>query len=91
MRPVCVKCRCEMRPQKNDFIVEEMAAPDRTYRVWCTDLWRCPGCKMEIVTGFGKTPWGEYYQDNYPKKAEQADLRYWPMPEMVPPVVEVKS
>ena len=89
MRPVCVKCRCEMRPHKNDFIVEEMADTDRPYRVWSTDLWRCPSCKAEVVMGFAKSAWGEYWQPDYAKKAEQADLRYWPRPEMAPAEVKV--
>ena len=84
MRPVCVKCRCEMRPEKNDFIVEEMADTEQPYRVWSTDKWRCPSCLTEIVIGFAKEPWSEHYKPDYPKIAEQALLRYWPRPEMVP-------
>ncbi len=89
MRPVCVKCRCEMKPAKNDFLVEEMLDGEHPYRVWSTDLWRCPNCSTEVVMGFGAKPLGEYWQGSYAKKALQADLRYWPRPEMVP--VEVKS
>ncbi len=91
MRPVCVKCTVEMTPAKNDFLVEEMSDTEHSYRVWSTDLYRCPACRMEVVIGFAPEPWGEYWQENYAKKTLQADLRYWPRPDMVPTPQGVNS
>ncbi len=82
--PVCAKCHVEMRCAKNDFIVEEMADTEFPYRVWFADLWRCPTCAAEVVTGFAPKPWGEHFQPDYSAKAVQTDLRYWPRAEMVP-------
>lgn len=90
MKAVCAKCRCEMRPKKNDYCVEEMADTAFPYRVWFADLWSCPSCKSEVVIGFANNPWGEHFQPDYPAKAVQADLRFWPRPDMVPGPREVK-
>ncbi len=82
--PVCAKCRLQMRCKKNDFIVEEMADTTFPYRIWLTDLYACPSCGAEVVTGFAKQPWGEHFQPDYAAKAVQVDLRYWPRADMVP-------
>lgn len=64
-RPVCVKCETEMRPETNDTTVVEMAwfGP---YKVWLADVWKCPGCGVEIVAGFGARPVREdHYADDF--------------------------
>jgi hypothetical protein len=83
-RPVCVRCRAEMSPKKNDYLVEEMADVSSPYKLWWTDLWRCTGCGVEIVIGFARNPDAEHFQPEYAEKAKHADLRFWPRPDMVP-------
>ena len=51
-RPVCVKCRTEMRPETNGVGLLDMAEYG-PYKVWDADLYKCPTCSYEIVTGFG--------------------------------------
>lgn len=51
-RPVCVKCQREMIPAKNGIGVLDMT-DFGPYKVWDADLWRCPDCGHEIITGFG--------------------------------------
>jgi len=54
VRPVCVKCHREMVPVKNEVLVRDEQKGDfpSTYRYG--DLYECPGCKGQIITGFGK-------------------------------------
>lgn len=59
MEPVCVKCRQEMTCIKNEVIVWHPTEPvvgnpieDIDFVVE-GDLYRCPICGYEIVTGFG--------------------------------------
>lgn len=84
MRPVCVACKVEMRPAKNDYCVEEMADESTPYRLWFADKWACPSCNVEVVMGFAKEPWAEHFDPEYATRRRHADLQYWPRPEMVP-------
>ena len=78
--PICVKCELEMRPKKNGITVEEMAAAVGSYRLVMADLWACPQCSFEVVTGRAINPLAEHFEDRY--RAELAmheDLiRAWP-------------
>lgn len=60
-RPVCVKCQIEMRPEKNGVGVLDMA-DFGPYALWEADLWKCPSCSYEILTGFGQEPWAYHYE-----------------------------
>lgn len=58
-RPVCRKCRCELRPEMNGVGVLDMYRPadadkQQPYTVWDADLWKCPKCGIEVVGGFGR-------------------------------------
>ena len=54
---VCVKCEVALRPKKNGVYVQEMYMENKkTYKIWCADLWKCPICRAEIVSGFGSEP-----------------------------------
>ena len=35
------------------------------YKVWVGDLWECQGCGARIVSGFGREPLVEHYQDGF--------------------------
>lgn len=51
MRPVCVPCRTTMHPEENGF--EVVVMKPEPYQVWQGDKWKCGGCGIEVVTGFG--------------------------------------
>ena len=52
-RPICVKCRIEFRPVENGVTVVDMfSQPPKPYRMWQADLFECPICKTQIVSGF---------------------------------------
>ena len=52
---VCVNCQTELRPFHNETLVIETASFG-AYKVWFADTWRCEGCGVEIVAGFGDNP-----------------------------------
>lgn len=54
MRPICVACKREMCPIKNEFMVKDRAVGRFPSTVWSGDLYECPECKAQIVTGFGR-------------------------------------
>lgn len=53
-RPICVKCHREMFPKENEFLVRDEYKGGFEPTFWYGDLYECPGCKVQIVTGFGK-------------------------------------
>ena len=78
MKPVCVPCERFYRPKKNGFAFTEgmpkegnpragLAEPDRwqPYKLWMGDLWECPDCGHQIISGVGHTPLAEHYEDNF--------------------------
>jgi len=66
MRMMCVKCGKELKIKKNEIIVEELV-DTHSCRIWEADLWECPRCGTEIITGFGLAPIAEHFQDGYQK------------------------
>lgn len=63
-RPVCIQCQVELTPEKNGIGLLDMA-DFGPYKIWDTDLWKCPSCGYEIVVGFGQMEIAEHYQDNF--------------------------
>lgn len=66
---VCVGCRRFLKIKKNDVSVEE-GMPNGTggwqpYKLWCADLYECPGCGFELITGFGREAVAEHFMKNY--------------------------
>lgn len=54
-KPVCVACGLTMYPEENGICAMEMKDKEKTepYRIWSTDKWKCPGCGIEVLSGFG--------------------------------------
>lgn len=66
MKLVCAKCGKELRCKKNEIIVEELVL-SKSCRIWEADLWECPKCGAEIITGFGPAPIAEHFEEDYQK------------------------
>lgn len=62
-----VLCGCGrfMRVKQNSVAVEELFEDGTPYKLWDADLWACPECGVEIITGFGRGPIAEHWQDTY--------------------------
>ncbi len=72
MRPVCVRCKVELRCDRNQHKVETMAG-EKGYQLWDGDRYKCPSCFVQIVVGFGAAPYAEYYHDCYARYVEEAE------------------
>ena len=83
MKPACVKCQCFYRPKKNGFtFIEGMpitadakrgtAEPEnwKPYKLWRGDLWECPECGHEIISGVAASPMREHYQPDFAEVAK---------------------
>jgi len=62
---ICVKCEIELRPKKNGVFLEETRHYDLPYKIWHADLLECPSCGFQIITGFGRDPSAEHFEDKY--------------------------
>ena len=70
---ICVACRKFLRPKKNGVLIEEMSPQGETwapYQLWHADLWECPGCRVQVVGGFGFEPVSEHYHPEYARVRE---------------------
>jgi hypothetical protein len=62
-----VLCGCGrfMRVKQISVTVEELLEDGAPYKLWDADLWECVECGVEIITGFGRGPLAEHWQDTY--------------------------
>lgn len=65
MHPVCVKCNQKMDCDKNGAIVMEIFQGDKPYKLWRTDMYKCPICGFKVITGWADKPMAEHFQDNF--------------------------
>lgn len=72
-RATCGKCKRFYRCKENDIRVEEgMPVKNEageeiwvSYKLWCADLWECPGCQHQLITGYGRGAYAEHHQSDY--------------------------
>ena len=63
---VCVNCQTELQIEKTGvFVIEMFLDPPVPYKIWNADLWQCPGCHTEIVSGFASHQLVEHYEDDF--------------------------
>jgi len=62
--PICVKCGRHMRVKENGVLAEEMSG-SKSYQVWHSDMWECPVCGHQVLTGYGQEPIMEHFQKGY--------------------------
>lgn len=78
MKPICTGCQRFFKIIKTGYYFTEGmpvangAGPGRMepekwrpYKVWVADLWACPDCGHQILSGFGKGPIAEHYEPNF--------------------------
>ena len=65
-RPVCGKCRCELRPETNGVGVLDIN-DNGDYELRDADLWKCPQCGMEVVGGFAYNSISAHYEADFQK------------------------
>ena len=72
---VCLKDGKFLRIKKNGVSIEEGmpngAGGWQSYKLWQADLYECPECGFELVTGFGAGPISEHYKPDHAAKLEQ--------------------
>lgn len=57
MRPICVPCMTFYKPRQNGVIVQA-----GTEYLYAADLYECPECGVQMITGFSAQPVAERYQ-----------------------------
>jgi hypothetical protein len=54
-----------MKPEKNGVPFVEGFGDGRPYQIWESDQWKCSGCGISVLIGFGRKPYSEHYQENF--------------------------
>ena len=67
LRPVCVKCECELQREESGVGLLDMFNPShkpgpQPYQIWDSDLWKCPKCGYEVIFGFGNDPLARHFE-----------------------------
>jgi hypothetical protein len=62
---VCCQCKVHLRPEKNGNIFIETFSSGAPGLIWDSDRWKCPGCGVEILAGFGREPIKEHWQEGF--------------------------
>ena len=68
-RPVCVKCNCELHPEKNGIGVLDMTEFG-PYELYAADMWKCPKCRIEVAGGFAYNPMSTHHKPNFQSMIE---------------------
>lgn len=68
-KAVCEKCRVPLQPYKNDVTCHCYSAAVRWYYSISADLWKCPLCGIEVITGFATKPFKMNFETNNEKPA----------------------
>jgi predicted RNA-binding Zn-ribbon protein involved in translation (DUF1610 family) len=71
-RPVCVKCKVELKPKKNSVLVLSIASFGPA-SIWNADLWRCSRCGYEIIMGFAANPFACHYEPGFKDLLKKVD------------------
>jgi len=49
---------------------------DRPYKIYCADLWECPTCGHQLITGFGARAISEHYMAGFNEEAAECTHRF---------------
>jgi len=79
-RPVCKRCNCEFRPERNGVGVLDMYRPSdgdslQPYELFDADLWKCPKCGVEVVGGFGISFISSHHSEGFQKHIDSYQTR----------------
>ena len=62
----CANCQTFFRPRKNSItVLETYDDGERPYKVWQADLWECPDCGTQLITGYGSRAISEQHEDDF--------------------------
>ena len=64
-------CGLFLRIKKNGVTVEQLDGYGEPYKLWDADLYECPECNLEIISGFGSAPLAEQWQPSYVAQRER--------------------
>jgi len=82
VKPVCVPCERFMRPKRNGYSFLEGMPVGQVhgtgkgakgwvpYKLWMGDLWECPTCKTQLITGVAPKPIAEHHESNFGQQVE---------------------
>jgi len=65
MRPICASCAIEYAVETCGATVVVMQSSGKPYELWQADVWYCPSCGHEIISGFANNPYCVHYESNF--------------------------
>lgn len=89
LKPICVKCQRFYRCKKTGIIFTEGMPTEprapagairpelwKPYKIWSGDLWHCPDCGHQLISGVGAHPIAVQHQERVFKDwNEQSEIQ----------------
>lgn len=73
-QPLCVKCQVYLKCEKNEVrVLQTWSEEKKPDVVYYADLFKCPKCGYEIITGFGWEPILYWFDPDFNKKLTGED------------------
>jgi len=77
-KPVCVPCGREFKVIKNGTVAQENIGPNgEPYKIWSADLWECPVCHSQILSGFGNRPLSQVHHQDFKQIQETVEIIFY--------------
>lgn len=73
--PICFECGLSMRCHRNGqpVIVTFDREKEQPYKLFYTDVYKCPGCDVRVVTGFSEPI--EHHEAGFDSEVERVTMR----------------
>jgi hypothetical protein len=71
----CVECQTYYAAKKNGvYVLETMEDGTTPYKIWMADLFECPDCGKQLVSGFGLHAISEHYMPKFSDWMKLVDI-----------------
>ena len=81
----CVGCKTYFRPRKNGvYVLETMEDYGTPYKIWMADLYECPDCGNQLITGYGANPVSEHFHAAFEEWLEYVTYTIEGCPKILP-------
>ena len=77
-KPVCISCGREFRVKKIGVRAQEnIGANGEPYKIWSADIWECPKCLYQIISGYGSKPMSNVFDKDFKQIQETVEIIFY--------------
>ena len=77
MPVICINCNIKMDfPRSGIHVLETYEDGNKPYKVWSADYYECPKCGHRVATGFGQSPIGQDFEEDFEEKVKTCEVKF---------------